>query len=94
MLGVMASSVIGSEAPPCTVKVAVPVTTVLLLLVAMAVMVLVPTLTAVARPPGVMVATSALLEPQVTWLVRSSVAPDEVVPIAMNWLVCLGDATD
>ena len=33
-LGVMVRTVIGSEAPPCTVKVAVPVTTVLLELLA------------------------------------------------------------
>jgi hypothetical protein len=94
LLGLMASAVSGSDAPPSTVRVACAVTTVLLVLVAMAVMVLVPLPTAVARPPGAIVATWALLEPQATWLVRSSVAPEEVVPIAMNWLVWVGDATD
>jgi hypothetical protein len=53
----MESAVRGSEAPPITVKDAVPVTTVPPALVAMAVMVQVPLLTAVARPPGVIVAT-------------------------------------
>jgi hypothetical protein len=40
-----------------------------------------------------MVPTWALLELHITWLVKSSVAPDDVVPMAMNWLVWLGDAT-
>jgi hypothetical protein len=53
----MESAVRGSEAPPITVKVAVPVTTVPPVLLAMAVMVLVPLLTAVARPPALIVAT-------------------------------------
>jgi hypothetical protein len=34
-----------------------------------------------------MVAICVLLELQATWLVRFTVAPDEVVPMAMNWLV-------
>jgi hypothetical protein len=40
------------------------------------------------------VATCTLLELQETLPVRSSVAPDEVVPIAINWVVSLGEATD
>jgi hypothetical protein len=60
----------------------------------MAVMVVVPLLTAVASPPAEMVATWVLLELQATVLVRSSVAPDVVVPMAMNWVVCAGEATD
>jgi hypothetical protein len=41
----------------------------------------------VASPEGLMVAICALLELQETWLDTFSVAPDEVVPMAMNWLV-------
>jgi hypothetical protein len=33
------------------------------------------------------VAICVLLELQITLLVRFAVAPDEVVPMAMNWLV-------
>jgi len=66
------------------VKVAVPVTTLESVLVAMAVTVVVPLLTAVASPPALMVATWVLLELQVTVPVRSSVAPELVVPMAMN----------
>jgi hypothetical protein len=40
------------------------------------------------------VAMDGLLEVQVTWPVKFSVAPDAVVPIAMNCPVCPGDATD
>jgi hypothetical protein len=69
------------------VKVAVPVTTVLLELVAMAVMVVVPFPWAVASPPALIMATCALLEDQAAWLVMFSVAPELVVPIAINWLV-------
>jgi hypothetical protein len=83
----MEIAVSGSEVPPITVKVAVPVATVLSGFVAMAVIVVVPWPTAVASPPTLIVATCALLEFHATWLVRFSVAPDEVVPIAMNWLV-------
>ena len=36
----------------------------------------------------------ALLEVQLTWLLRFTVAPDDVVPIARNWLVWVGVATD
>jgi hypothetical protein len=90
----MVIAVNGSDVPPVTVKVAVPVTTVLSGLVAMAVMVVVPWLTPVASPPTLIVATCALLELQVTEPVRFSVAPEEVVPIAMNWPVWPGDATD
>jgi hypothetical protein len=79
---------------PVTVMVAVPVTTVLLEVAAIAVMVELPWPTPVARPPVEMVATWTLLELQVTWLVRSSVVPEERVPIAMNWLVWPGEASD
>jgi hypothetical protein len=40
-----------------------------------------------------MVATDVALDPQVTWLVRFTVVPVEVVPIAMNWVVSGGDKT-
>ena len=40
-----------------------------------------------------MVAICVLLELQATWLLRFTVAPDEVVPMARNWLVLPGDAT-
>ncbi len=83
----MESAVIGSEAPPITVNDAVPVTTALPEIVAMAVMVVVPLLSPVASPPALIVAICVLLELQATWLVRFSVAPEDVVPIAMNWLV-------
>ena len=92
--GVMASAVSGSAVPPVTVKVAVAVTTLESGFAAMAVTVVVPLLTAVASPPAVMVATWVLLELQVTVLVKSSVAPEVVVPMAINWLVCAGEATD
>ena len=59
-----------------------------------AVMVVVPWLTAVARPPVVMVAIWMLEELHVTLLVMSTVAPEEVVPMAMNWAVCPWEATD
>src|ERR1022692_1979964 len=60
----------------------------------MAVMVVVPFPWAVASPPALIVATCALLEDQAAWVVMFSVAPQLVVPIAIKWLVCLGDATD
>ena len=63
------------------------VATVLSAFAAMAVMVVVPWPTPVASPLELIVATCTLLELQATWPVRFSVAPDEVVPIAMNWLV-------
>ncbi len=54
----------------------------------MAVMVSVPWPTAVARPVvAPTVAICVLLELQATWLLRLTVAPDEVDPMAMNWLV-------
>jgi hypothetical protein len=84
----------GSEVPPITVKVAVPVTTELFGLVRMAVIVVVPLPTPVARPPALIVAICVLLELQATCPVKFSVAPDEAVPMAMNWLVSPGDATD
>jgi hypothetical protein len=58
-------------------------------------MVTLPWPTAVARPvPAPMVAIWVLLELQATWLVRLTVAPVEVVPMARNWLVWVGEATD
>ena len=93
-LGLTAIAVNGSGVPPITVNVAVPVATVPSELVAMAVMVEAPWLTPVASPEVLMVAICVLLELQVTLLLKSSVAPEEVVPIAMNWLVSPGEATD
>jgi hypothetical protein len=40
-----------------------------------------------------MTAICALLELQATWLVRLTVAPEEVVPMAMYWPVSLGELT-
>jgi hypothetical protein len=57
-------------------------------------MVAVPGPTAVASPELLMVATWTLLELQETWLVTFSVAPDEVVPVAMNWVVSPSAETD
>ena len=60
----------------------------------MAVMVVLPLPTPVAKPVvALMVAICGLLELQATWLLRFTVAPDEVVPMAMNWVVWVGDAT-
>jgi hypothetical protein len=56
-------------------------------LLTMAVMVVVPWLRPVARPVELIFAICVLLELQTTWAVTSSVAPDDVVPMAMNWLV-------
>jgi len=70
-------------------------------LVAMAVMALTPAPVAVARPVAELIlAVDALLElhtaaetvapPMVAdWLVRLTVVPDPVVPMAMNWAVWL-----
>jgi len=71
------------------VKVATPVTTdPVVVFVYRAVIVVLPALTAVAIPlVAPMVATAVLLELQVTALVRYSVAPEDVVPIAINWVV-------
>jgi hypothetical protein len=101
-LGVMDSAVTAWAPPPLvTVKVAVPATTVRETgLVYRAVTVTDPWLTAVASPGTVpvfsglpTVAICTLLELQVDWPVRLRVAPDEVVPMAMNWLVSGGAAT-
>jgi hypothetical protein len=62
--------------------------------VKMAVIVAVPGPTAVASPEALMVATWTLLELQVTWLLTFSDAPDEVFPVAMNWVVSPSAATD
>jgi hypothetical protein len=70
-----------------TVRLDVPVATVLSAFVKRAVMVAVPGAAPVARPAAVMVATWALLEVHETEPVRFSVVPDEVVPMAMNWAV-------
>jgi hypothetical protein len=100
--GVMDSAVTAWAPPPLvTVKVAEPATTVRETeLVYRAVTVTDPWLTAVANPGTVpvfsglpTVAICTLLELQVDWLERSRVAPDEVVPMAMNWLVSGGAAT-
>jgi hypothetical protein len=100
--GVMDSAVTAWAPPPLvTVKDAEPATTVRETgLVYRAVTVTVPWLTAVASPGTVpvfsglpTVAICTLLELQVDRPVRSTVAPDEVVPIAMNWLVSGGAAT-
>jgi hypothetical protein len=57
-------------------------------LVKRAVMVAVPGTTAVASPvEELMLAIPVLLELHATWLVTFSAAPDEVVPMAMNWAV-------
>jgi hypothetical protein len=54
----------------------------------------VPTPTAVASPVvAPTVAIALLLELHATSLLRFTVAPDEVVPMAINWLVCVGAAT-
>jgi hypothetical protein len=90
----MVIAVNGSDVPPVTVKVAVPVTTVLSGFVAMAVIVVVPWLNPLASPLELIVAMEVLLELQRTWPVRSSVAPAEVVPMARNWPVWPGAATD
>jgi hypothetical protein len=82
--GITVSAVIDSDTPPVTMKVPVPVATVLSAFVAMAVIVVLPLATAVARPVCVMVATDELLELQVTEPVTFSVTPAPVVPIAMN----------
>src|SRR3954470_23719004 len=61
----------------------------------MAVMVVLPLLTAVANPVfAPMVAICTALEVQAAWWVRSMVPPDALVPMAMNWVVWVGEATD
>lgn len=85
--GVTANAVTSAvDAPPVTVNVPVPVTIdPLVVFVYEAVMVAVPGPTAVAIPVlAPMVATVVLLDVQVTEVVRTSVAPAEVVPIAEN----------
>jgi hypothetical protein len=60
----------------------------------MAVIVVLPLAIPVASPVAApIVAICVLLELQATWLVRFTVAPEEVVPMAMNWVVSVGDAT-
>jgi hypothetical protein len=101
--GVMDSAVTARDPPPLvTVKVAVPATTVSEAgLVYRAVTVTVPWLIAVACPGTVPTFSGlptepidVLLELQVDWPVRLKVAPDEFVPMAMNWLVFPGETTD
>jgi hypothetical protein len=98
----MDSEVTARSPPPLvTVKVAVPATTVSETeFVYRAVIVTVPWPIAVACPGTVptfsglpIVAIVVLLELQVDWPVRLTVAPDAVVPMAMNWLVFPGEAT-
>ena len=54
-----------------------------------------PWVSAVASPvdPPIVAICVALVD-QATWLVRFTVAPVDVVPIARNWVVSLGTATD
>jgi hypothetical protein len=52
-----------------------------------AVMLLVPTLAAVANPPDVMVATLVVTDAHVTWLVRFAVLASLYVPVAVNCCV-------
>lgn len=66
-----------------TVKDALPVTTEPSGFVAMAVMAVVPELSAVARPFALIVAIFTLVEAHVAVFVRSTVVPDPVVPMAM-----------
>jgi hypothetical protein len=74
--------------PTVTVSDAVPATAVPPVgFVYSAVIVSVPFDTAVASPACVIVAICGLLELHATWLVRFTVAPDVVVPIAMNCVV-------
>src|SRR5216684_4026373 len=48
---------------------------------------LVPTATAVASPPAVMVAVAGVAEAQVTWAVRFCVVASLYVPVAVNCCV-------
>ena len=84
--GEIVKDVYCSAAPADTVRVATPVTTVpVVASLYSAVIVVVPAPTAVAKPVvAPIVATVRVLELQVTALVRYSVAPVDVVPIAMN----------
>jgi hypothetical protein len=55
----------------------------------------VPWVSAVASPEEApIVAICVLLVDHATWLVRFTVAPVDVVPMARNWVVSLGTATD
>src|SRR5258708_7905203 len=79
--------------PTVTVNNAVPVITVPAFEYR-AVIVTVPFVTAVASPfAAPIVAIDGLLELQATWAVRLTVAPDEVVPIARNCVVCPAEET-
>jgi hypothetical protein len=102
-LGVMDSEVTAKDPPPLViVNSAVPATTVWEAgFVYSAVIVTVPLLIAEASPGTVptfsglpTVAIVVLLELHVDTPVRLRVEPDEVVPMAMNWLVSPGAATD
>ena len=53
----------------------------------LAVILLVPVFTAVAKPLGLIVATDGVPEAHVTWLVRSIIEPSEKVPVAVNCCV-------
>jgi hypothetical protein len=76
---------IETSAAGLTVSVAVP-----LIEPEEAVIVDVPTLTLVARPPAAIVATEVVDEPQVAVLVRFCVLPSLYVPVAVNcWVVPL-----
>ena len=63
----------------CTVRVVLPAT-----VPSVAEMVVLPALTAVARPVLLIVATLVLEDVHATWLVRFCVLPLEYVPVAVN----------
>ena len=84
MLGVAGVRDMEDRVADVTVRVVLPE-----ILPELAVTVVVPTATAVARPLLLTVPTAGLDEPQVTWGVRSWVVPSENVPVAANcWVVC------
>jgi hypothetical protein len=69
----------------CTVSVVLPET-----LPCVALMVVLPAATAVARPAALMIATPLLEEAQLTWLVMFCALPSEYVPVAKNCCVAPG----
>ena len=103
--GMIFTAVIDCNPELSTVKVVEPVATVVSAFKKTAVMVVLPLPIAVAKPgvapPHVtvplavqIVATCELLAIQVTLAVSSKVEPPTFVPIARNWLVCVGALTD
>ncbi len=79
MLGLAGVTAIDSNVAAVTVRTVEPVTP-----LSIALIVEVPTPTPVARPALVIVATDAVAEAHVTWLVRFSVELSEYVPVAVN----------